>query len=68
MRFLWEKIQEIKKNLSKNGRMPVYWMVSMRVYFSVNQADIDMAGKGPVNSNLGCVPMMVRSESAGTGE
>ncbi|EPQ06832.1 Tripartite motif-containing protein 43 [Myotis brandtii] len=26
MRSLWEKIQEIQKNLSKDGRIPVYWM------------------------------------------
>ncbi|KAK1336208.1 LOW QUALITY PROTEIN: hypothetical protein QTO34_004012, partial [Cnephaeus nilssonii] len=26
MRSLWEKIQEIKKTLSKDGRIPVYWM------------------------------------------
>ncbi|XP_008147435.2 tripartite motif-containing protein 43-like [Eptesicus fuscus] len=26
MRSLWEKIQEIQKTLSKDGRIPVYWM------------------------------------------
>ncbi|CAK6448903.1 unnamed protein product, partial [Pipistrellus nathusii] len=26
MRSLWEKIQEIKKTLSKDGRIPVFWM------------------------------------------
>uniref|UniRef100_A0A8C3VZG4 Uncharacterized protein n=1 Tax=Catagonus wagneri TaxID=51154 RepID=A0A8C3VZG4_9CETA len=32
MRYLWEKIQEIERNLQKNGRGTVPWMVSMRIY------------------------------------
>lgn len=42
MRSLWEKIQEIERNLKKNGRGTDPWMVSMRMYFSLRQVEADM--------------------------
>lgn len=42
MRSLWEKIQEIERNLKKNGRGTDPSMVSMRMYFSLKQVEADM--------------------------
>lgn len=57
MRSSWEKIQEIQRNLSKDGRISVYWVVSVRLYFPLNQPDTVTRGKGTVNRSLGSVPV-----------
>ena len=48
MRSLWEKIQEIERNLKKDGRGTDPWMVSMRMYFSLKQVEADMLETYPL--------------------
>ena len=48
MRSLWEKSQENQRNLDKDGRLSFHWMVSMRLYFPLNQVVTDMLETSPL--------------------